>query len=52
MGVSLPFKDVYYIKIFKYLQEFLDHSEKLWEDPGVQKCYERSHEFHLIDCAK
>ncbi|XP_011440325.3 guanine nucleotide-binding protein G(s) subunit alpha [Magallana gigas] len=32
--------------------EFLDHSEKLWEDPGVQKCYERSHEFHLIDCAK
>lgn len=35
-----------------FLQEFLDHSEKLWEDPGVRKCYERSHEFHLIDCAK
>lgn len=34
------FKDVYYIKIFKYLQEFLDYFEKLWEDLGVQKCYE------------
>jgi len=23
----------------------------LWTDPGIQKCYERSSEFQLIDCA-
>lgn len=32
--------------------EFLDHAEKLWNDPGVQACYSRSHEYQLIDCAK
>ncbi|XP_048728789.1 guanine nucleotide-binding protein G(s) subunit alpha-like [Ostrea edulis] len=32
--------------------EFLEHAEKLWSDPGVQECYSRSHEFQLIDCAK
>ncbi|XP_061182731.1 guanine nucleotide-binding protein G(s) subunit alpha-like isoform X2 [Saccostrea echinata] len=32
--------------------EFLDHTETLWADTGVQTCYSRSHEFQLIDCAK
>ncbi|XP_048731239.2 uncharacterized protein LOC125648302 [Ostrea edulis] len=32
--------------------EFLDHTEKLWADAGVQECYRRSHGFQLIDCAK
>ncbi|KAK3725743.1 hypothetical protein RRG08_012825 [Elysia crispata] len=33
-------------------EEFWDHCEKLWSDCGVQKCYDRSHEYQLIDCAK
>ncbi|GFO11397.1 guanine nucleotide-binding protein g(s) subunit alpha [Plakobranchus ocellatus] len=32
--------------------EFWDHCERLWADPGVQQCYDRSHEYQLIDCAK
>ncbi|XP_022339076.2 uncharacterized protein LOC111134396 [Crassostrea virginica] len=31
---------------------FLEHAEQLWADAGVQECYNRSHEFQLIDCAK
>ena len=33
-------------------QEFYDHTEILWQDRGVQNCYERSNEYQLIDCAK
>jgi guanine nucleotide-binding protein G(s) subunit alpha len=34
------------------LQEFYEHTEVLWQDKGVQACYERSNEYQLIDCAK
>lgn len=33
-------------------QEFYEHTEILWQDRGVQACYERSNEYQLIDCAK
>ena len=33
-------------------QEFFEHVEILWQDQGVQACYERSNEYQLIDCAK
>ncbi len=33
-------------------QEFYDYTEVLWQDRGVQACYERSNEYQLIDCAK
>ncbi|GFR84959.1 guanine nucleotide-binding protein G(S) subunit alpha [Elysia marginata] len=33
-------------------EEFWDHCERLWADGGVQQCYDRSHEYQLIDCAK
>ena len=35
-----------------YTDEFFDHIFRLWNDSGVQECYERSHEYQLIDCAK
>ena len=37
---------------FSGRQEFYDHTEILWQDRGVQNCYERSNEYQLIDCAK
>ncbi|XP_043214049.1 guanine nucleotide-binding protein G(s) subunit alpha-like isoform X1 [Amphibalanus amphitrite] len=37
---------------FDYPPEFYDHVEALWQDKGVQACYERANEYQLIDCAK
>lgn len=34
-----------------YSPEFFEIVENLWNDPGVQTCYERSNEYQLIDCA-
>uniref|UniRef100_H2YUJ9 Guanine nucleotide-binding protein G(s) subunit alpha n=1 Tax=Ciona savignyi TaxID=51511 RepID=H2YUJ9_CIOSA len=31
---------------------FFDTINDLWEDAGVQKCFDRSNEYQLIDCAK
>lgn len=33
-------------------EQFLDYTEELWKDGGVQECYSRSHEYQLIDSAK
>jgi len=37
---------------FDYPTEFWEHTELLWADPNVKKCYERSNEYQLIDSAK
>ncbi|KAJ8710206.1 hypothetical protein PYW07_009572 [Mythimna separata] len=37
---------------FDYPMEFYEHTEALWKDLGVQRTYERSNEYQLIDCAK
>lgn len=37
---------------FDYPMEFYEHTEALWKDQGVQRTYERSNEYQLIDCAK
>ena len=37
---------------FDYTPEFYEATEALWSDGGVQKCFERSNEYQLIDCAK
>ncbi|XP_041375263.1 guanine nucleotide-binding protein G(s) subunit alpha [Gigantopelta aegis] len=37
---------------FDYPDIFYEHTELLWKDKGVQKCYERSNEYQLIDCAQ
>ena len=37
---------------FDYPPEFWEHTERLWEDPAMKKCYERSNEYQLIDSAK
>ena len=37
---------------FDYTPEFWEHTELLWDDPNVKKCYERSNEYQLIDSAK
>ncbi|XP_035675996.1 guanine nucleotide-binding protein G(s) subunit alpha-like [Branchiostoma floridae] len=37
---------------FSYPPEFYENTELLWKDGGVQACYERSNEYHLIDCAQ
>ncbi|XP_056400537.1 guanine nucleotide-binding protein G(s) subunit alpha-like [Hyla sarda] len=36
----------------KIPREFYDHTKALWQDEGVKACYERSNEYHLIDCAQ
>lgn len=37
---------------FDYPPEFWEHARLLWSDPSVQKCFERSNEYQLIDSAK
>lgn len=37
---------------FAYPSEFWEHTENLWADTGVRKCFERSNEYQLIDSAK
>ena len=37
---------------FDYPAEFWTHVRVFWADPNVQKCFERSNEFQLIDSAK
>ena len=37
---------------FDYPPEFWEHTERLWDDPAMKKCYERSNEYQLIDSAK
>ena len=32
--------------------EMTDILHQLWQDKGIQRCYERSNEFHLIDSAQ
>nr|AGJ70283.1 G protein subunit alpha s1 [Terebratalia transversa] len=45
-------QDVASLPDFDYPPEFYEHTKILWEDKGVQSCYERSNEYQLIDCAK
>jgi len=35
-----------------FTEEFFHHLDKLWKDEGIQKCFRRSNEYQLIDCAK
>lgn len=37
---------------FDYPTVFWEHTEALWNDTGVRKCFERSNEYQLIDSAK
>jgi len=37
---------------FDYPQIFYDHVITLWNDTLIQECYDRSHEYQLIDSAK
>lgn len=37
---------------FDYPPEFWEHTQRLWDDPAMKKCYERSNEYQLIDSAK
>ncbi|XP_033105159.1 guanine nucleotide-binding protein G(s) subunit alpha-like [Anneissia japonica] len=37
---------------FAYPDEFWEHTIALWEDKGVQMCFDRSNEYQLIDSAK
>ena len=37
---------------FDYPLEFFEHAQVLWRDAGVQKCFQRSTEYVLIDSAK
>lgn len=46
------FQDVASQPDFDYPPEFYEHTEELWKDQGVQRTYERSNEYQLIDCAK
>ena len=36
---------------FLSFQMFYEYCDALWQDEGVQKCYARSNEYQLIDCA-
>ncbi|XP_064156494.1 guanine nucleotide-binding protein G(s) subunit alpha-like [Anguilla rostrata] len=37
---------------FEFPSEFYEHAKYLWQDEGVQACFERSNEYQLIDCAQ
>lgn len=37
---------------FDYPKEFYTYTSSLWKDKGVQKVFERSNEYQLIDSAK
>nr|AGJ70284.1 G protein subunit alpha s2 [Terebratalia transversa] len=37
---------------FYNTEEFYAHTRRLWNDKGIQECYNRSSEYQLIDCAK
>ncbi|CAB3987741.1 Guanine nucleotide-binding G(s) subunit alpha [Paramuricea clavata] len=37
---------------FDYPSDFFDGTIILWQDSGVQECFERSNEYQLIDCAQ
>ncbi|KAG9509960.1 hypothetical protein GZH46_01513 [Fragariocoptes setiger] len=45
-------QDVASLTNFDYPPEFYEHTEILWKDEGVQKAYDRSNEYQLIDSAK
>ncbi len=52
---SVSFSFLKYMTVFVIcfdFQEFYEHTAELWQDRGVQSCYERSNEYQLIDCAK
>ncbi|XP_064644208.1 guanine nucleotide-binding protein G(s) subunit alpha-like isoform X2 [Lineus longissimus] len=36
---------------YDFPDEFFYHAKILWEDDGIKACYDRSHEYQLIDCA-
>jgi hypothetical protein len=35
-----------------YTEEYFEHVKKLWSDDGVQKAFQRSNEYQLIDSAQ
>lgn len=35
-----------------FSDEYFFHIKRLWQDQGVQECYNRSNEYNLIDSAK
>ncbi|CAF0966793.1 unnamed protein product [Adineta steineri] len=37
---------------FDYPAEFFVNAQSLWNDTGVQRCFHRSNEYQLVDCAK
>ncbi|CAK8674713.1 guanine nucleotide-binding protein G(s) subunit alpha-like [Clavelina lepadiformis] len=47
LSTTINFKDE-----DNFNENFFDIVQSLWNDSGVQKCYDRSNEYQLIDCAK
>ncbi|XP_069786559.1 guanine nucleotide-binding protein subunit alpha-14 isoform X1 [Narcine bancroftii] len=39
-------------KVFSFERQYVEAIKKLWNDPGIQECYDRRREYQLSDSAK
>ena len=45
-------KQVDYETVTTFEKQYVDAIRTLWEDPGIQECYDRRREYQLTDSAK
>jgi len=45
-------KQVDYETVSTFEGQYVDAIRSLWQDPGIQECYDRRREYQLTDSAK
>lgn len=45
-------RDVDVEKVFLFVNPYVDAIKSLWNDPGIQECYDRRREYQLSDSTK
>lgn len=45
-------RQVDYETVTTFERQYVDAIRTLWEDPGIQECYDRRREYQLTDSAK
>lgn len=45
-------RQVDYETVTTFESQYVDAIRTLWEDPGIQECYDRRREYQLTDSAK
>lgn len=49
---ALLIREVDVEKVTTFEHQYVEAIKTLWEDPGIQECYDRRREFQLSDSAK